>query len=153
MNEVDYILKMKLHIFLINLLFFVSQNLFAQEKSNREVEIVFKAKSTKLSKVEKEKIRKFVENNPLDSNEVYSVMEYNKIVNSNLKLTKLFRKRMLKNYGRVYVIIKEIGKVHQSTDKIEYSFLGLSKKCNFLKIKILPNVRGCEAPPFPNLKK
>jgi hypothetical protein len=64
---------MKLHIFIINLLFFVSQNLFAQDKTNREVEIVFKAKSTKLNAKQKKIINCFLNENPHDSSFKYMI--------------------------------------------------------------------------------
>lgn len=138
---------------LLFIFIFISQLSFAQEKNNQEIEIVFKPKSTKLSKVEKEKIRKFVEENPLDSNEVYCVMEYDKIVHRNFKLTQLLRRKILKNYARAFVIIEEIGKNHKNTYKIDYSFLGYRNNNDTLKIKIKPYFRGCDPPPFPNLKK
>lgn len=58
---------MKINFYLLIIFFFVSIHLFAQEYNNCEIEIEFKPKSTKLSKVEKEKIRRFVRENSSDS--------------------------------------------------------------------------------------
>ncbi len=54
-------------------MFFVSQNLFAQDKTNREVEIVFKAKSTKLNAKQKKIINCFLNENPHDSSFKYMI--------------------------------------------------------------------------------
>jgi hypothetical protein len=135
---------MKLHLFIINLLFFVSQNLFAQDKTNHEVEIVFNIKSTKLSKVEKEKIKNFLEGLQEDSNKVYCI----ELINEGC-----FKKKYL-SWNRVTKIIQFINE-HKKINTSIY-FNAISKK-NIDSILLSyiekENAPTHGPPPFPNLKK
>lgn len=138
---------MKINSYILLILLCVSVNSFTQEKNNREIEIVFKPKSTKLSKSEKEKIRIFVEENPLDSTQTYWIHANGESRMNFKNNNDLYSKRQEK-------VITEMNK------NLATEIIRMYSSSNYgihiydtLLIKICPKSQGCIAPPFPNVKK
>lgn len=133
-----------LSLIILTVLILTSPQLNAQENKDAEIEIYFKPKSTKLSRVEKDKIRTFAASLKSDSNFVYQI----ELIHEGC------HKKKYLSWARVNAIIRTINSKRGFNSSIYFKSIS---KFNIDTIKLCYTKRyelpSHSPPPFPKLNK